>query len=98
MYKVIEEDVKYVIVTKCAGSDKRKYEFVSELAHEFKGMKQVIGYADLERALHFDTLEDAKRTLASQPEWVKGFHDIIPFERRSWGECYTILGATRYSV
>ena len=43
MYKVIEDDVRYVIVRKLGGFDKMKSDFVSQLAHEFKGMKEAVG-------------------------------------------------------
>ena len=78
------EDVickKYVIVQKFRGFSEEKYEFVSQLAHEFKGMKEVVAYTNLENALHYDSEEAAAEALANQPEWVREGHKIKAFSK-----------------
>ena len=55
----ITENTKYVIVRMSGGFNKTKCDFVSQLAHEFKGKTEVVGYLDLKNALHFDTAEEA---------------------------------------
>lgn len=88
----MQTEIKYVIVRNLCGYDKRKYDFISTLAHEFKGKKEVIGYTDLKHAIHFDSIEEAKSTLMSQPEWVREGHKVLPFEI-FFGECYLIQGS-----
>lgn len=79
-----ENDFKYAIARKYYGS-KSSYDFISSLAHEFAGKKEVIGYLDLSNALYYDTQEQAENILKSQPEWVRNSHIVIPFEKLPWG-------------
>ncbi len=51
--------------------------FISTLAHEFKGEKEVLGYTDLDNALKWDTREQAKKILSKLPDWAKGRHEVV---------------------
>lgn len=81
-------DIKYVISRKHC-NDRNTYDFISSLAHEFEDEKDVIGYLDLNNALHYDTEENATKILISQPEWVRNNHEVIAFEKSVMG-CYLI--------
>ena len=93
----ITENTKYVIVRMSGGFNKTKYDFVSQLAHEFKGKTEVVGYLDLKNALHFDTAEEALEVLRSQPEWVRNNHEVMPFWYTTY-DCNIIVGAERYTA
>lgn len=97
MLFTITENTKYVIVRKLGGFDKTKYDFVSQLAHEFKGKKEVVGYLDLANALHYDSAEEALAVLRTQPEWVRNDHEVMPFEYTTY-DCFVIVDAERYTV
>ena len=73
--------IKYVLVMKYCGYHSCNYEFISQLAHEFAGKKEAIGYSTLEHAIHFDSEEEAAKVLATQPEWVQKGHEIRPFTK-----------------
>lgn len=73
--------IKYVLVMKYCGFYAHNYEFISQLAHEFAGKKEVIGYSTLEHAIHFDSEEEALAALAAQPDWVKEKHKVQPFTK-----------------
>ena len=73
------ENIKYVIVRKFCGYNPTSYEYVSQLAHEFKGAKEVVGYLPLANAIHYDSEEEAAAVLSSQPEWVQRDHKVLPF-------------------
>lgn len=68
-------DVKYVIVR----NHSCNY-IVSQLAHDFKGSKEVVAYVPEEHlsecSLIFDSEEQASNTLNSQPKWVKEQHKV----------------------
>ena len=78
---VCPENIKYVIVRKFCGYHAESYDFVAQLAHEFAGCKEAVGYLPLRHAIHFDTKEEAARVLATQPEWVKNDHTIRAFTK-----------------
>lgn len=71
--------IKYVIAEIYGGYSEAKYEFVAQLAHEFKGMKEVVGYLPLEHAIHFNSEAEAKAALETQPSWVKERHKVVAF-------------------
>ena len=78
---VCPENIKYVIVRKFCGHHAESYDFVSTLAHEFAGCKEVVGYLPLRNAIHYDSEEEAAQALAFQPEWVQRDHQVRPFTK-----------------
>ena len=63
-------------------------DFISTLAHEFAGEKEVLGYMQLKDAIHFDTVEEAKSTLSNLPSWALDSHGVVEF--RNFGIYYII--------
>lgn len=80
----MKDGVKYAIAKKYHGCASN-YSYISTLAHEYADEKDVIGYLDLQNALHFDSKEEAEQVLETQPEWVKNKHKIISAIRGIWG-------------
>lgn len=89
-YKIPKEYIRYAIANKWS-YDPHKYDFVSTLAHEFKGENEVLGFSALKDAIHFDDKETALEVFANQPAWVHEKCEVIAFEKR-YGNCYLIRG------
>ena len=69
------DKVMYVIAQ--LGRPKRdSCSFISELSHEFKGYKEVLGYNNLDNALKWETEGFAKKHLAELPDWAKNKHRV----------------------
>ncbi len=69
---------KIYVLTESKNPRPDNYEFVSTLSHKFKGKSDVLGFTPLEHALAWDSEEEAKATLATQPEWVREKLRVIP--------------------
>jgi len=81
------DKVMYVIA--CSGHPNRThYSFVSTLAHEFKGKKEVLGYSNLDDALKWDSREIAEKHLKELPDWAKGKHTVHPVCKCAFGWDY----------
>lgn len=87
------QEVKYVLaLNPYARCD--DYCFVSTLKHEFKGMKEVLGYGTLEQCLKFDDVASALKALDEMPTWAEGKHQIVAtsYTGAYWSvDCYLLL-------
>ena len=81
---ISEDNVKYVITRK-GTCNRNDCDFISTLAHEFAGEKEVVGYLDLENAIQYETEKEAVDILNKQPEWVKDKHVVKPFKKYVFG-------------
>lgn len=81
-------DIKYAIAKNYVRSVIDP-DFISTLAHEFAGESNVIGYLDLNNALHFKSKKEAQEILNTQPQWVKNKHKIVAFY--NWGISCSLL-------
>ena len=61
-----------------------QYRFISTLAHEFKGHKEVLGYSDLKNALKWDSREIAEKHLEELPDWAKDKHRVHTVEETAF--------------
>lgn len=89
LLRVSKERIKFVIANRRI-FDKTKYDFVSQLQHEFAGEKEVLSFVNLNNALHFDSMEKAVKTYMEQPLWVRERCTVIPFDKTEYGECYML--------
>lgn len=81
---ISKDNLKYVIARK-GTCNRNDCDFISTLAHEFAGEEEVVGYLDLENALHYESEKEALEILNNQPEWVKNNHIAKPFEKFVFG-------------
>ncbi|WP_342759455.1 hypothetical protein [Kineothrix sedimenti] len=72
-------DVKYAIA-RTHYRNANSFDFISELAHNYGGEEDIIGYSPLQEALHYNSRAEAINILDSQPEWVKNRNIIISFK------------------
>lgn len=89
LLRVLKERIKFVIANRGI-FDKTKHDFVSQLQHEFAGEKEVLSFADLNNAIHFDSMGKAVKTYMEQPLWVRKRCTVIPFDKTEYGECYML--------
>lgn len=67
--------------------------FISTLKHEFKGMKEVLGYSTVEECLKFDDIGSALKALDNMPTWAEGKHQIVAVKYTGaywWVDCYLL--------
>lgn len=82
-------DILYVIADSARPS-KTQYGFISTLTHEFKGMKEVLGYSDLDHALTWKDREAAEKQLSKLPDWAKGKHSVFSVSQSAFGLDYYV--------
>lgn len=51
--------------------------FLSEMTHEFKGMKEVLRHNNLDNALKWKTKEGAIKHFTELPNWAKGKYEVV---------------------